>query len=85
MSEAPEPPENAENSPNDVPPDADEARRVARRALLRRAAYAIPAVLGTFAVARNAAAQSSCLPSCTCQPDCCFPDINCLPWLTQTL
>ncbi|MCI0342638.1 MAG: hypothetical protein L0216_16110 [Planctomycetales bacterium] len=61
---------------------ADEARRRARRALLRLAAYAVPAVLGTFAVARSVEAHSNqpdtkkhCLP-CTphggpgCLPPC---------------
>ncbi|MHC5020417.1 MAG: hypothetical protein ACYTGX_09955 [Planctomycetota bacterium] len=67
--------------PDPASGEGDDARRAARRALLRRAVYSIPAVLGTFAVARNAAAQSSCLPNCSCQPNCCFPDINCLPWL----
>jgi hypothetical protein len=66
---------------------AREARGVARRQLLRSAIYAVPALLGTFALARRAEAQVSCAPSCSCSPgmslcgpDCCLPNINCAPW-----
>lgn len=43
----------------------------ARRALLRAGAYLVPALLGTFAVARSAGAHS-------CAPHGCIP-ANCTP------
>jgi hypothetical protein len=54
-----------------VEPEEDE-RLVARRALLRRALYVAPAVLGTFVVTRTAAAAS-------CTPGICGPPTGCKP------
>ena len=76
---------DSQSSPDEPAADGAPARN-ARRALLRRLAYTLPAVLGTFVVARDAAAQASCLPACQdpnsthCGPDCCLPQFNCPPW-----
>ncbi|MCI0343535.1 MAG: hypothetical protein L0216_20710 [Planctomycetales bacterium] len=71
-------------SRRDASPDREEARRQARRKLLRLAVYLPPAILGTFAVTRTAEALS-CLPAygCApniCQPNTCAPDL-CQPWV----
>lgn len=59
-------------------PSAGGERALARRALLRLAAYAVPALVGTFAVTRAAAAQS-CIPVGACNPDRCAPTFGCKP------
>lgn len=56
---------------SDVEPQ-DPERLIARRVLLRRALYIAPAVLGTFAVTRSAAALS-------CTPGSCSPPGGCIP------
>jgi hypothetical protein len=55
------------------PEDPRDARRLARRALLRRALWVVPAVVGTFIVSRTAAAVS-CVPQGACGPDQCGPN-----------
>lgn len=54
----------------------DEARRLARRALLRAAAWTVPAIVGTFSVSRSAMAQVSCVPQGACGPDQCGPNFS---------
>lgn len=60
----------------------EDARRLARRALLRRAAWVVPAIVGSFLVTRAAAAQS-CVPVGACSPDKCGPIANCGPDLCR--
>ena len=70
--------------PNDSDADADAPEEtddgaIARRALLRRGVYLIPAIVGTFLVTRGALAQASCLPTVACGPDVCQPILPCTP------
>ncbi|MCI0341144.1 MAG: hypothetical protein L0216_08305 [Planctomycetales bacterium] len=58
------------------PLTSEEARRRARRKVLRLAGWTVPAILGTFAVSRSAGAVT-CAP---CQPSQCEPARrNCKP------
>lgn len=75
-------PTNADPDPQPDTGDAadpKEARRVARRQLLRVAAWTVPAIVGSFIVTRAAEAQASCLPSVSCRPEICGPLFSCRP------
>jgi hypothetical protein len=52
-----------------VGPGADRSRVIARRKLLRKAAYVAPAVLATLAATEGTAFAQSCNPN-QCRPAC---------------